>query len=368
MPHKRFASDDDNVPAFTKSKKQRLRVLESDLKEPVKQKQKNEDYTVGWICAIATEYVAAQSFLDEKHEQPEHVSPNDNNDYTLGRIGKHYVVIAVLPDHEYGTSSAAGVARDMLHSFPSIRIGLMVGIGGGAPNPRHDIRLGDIVVSTLHGREGGVLQYDFGKAIQGQEFQVTGYLNQPPTLLRTAVTGLKAEYERNGHQLKKAIANILKNNRRLRKKYRQPNSDTDKLYRSEITHCSNPNTDCAIVCGSDPSRLVSRQERGEGGDDPMVHHGLIASANCLMRDALLRDKYSNENNVLCFEMESAGPINHFPCLVIRGICDYSDTHKNDLWQGYATMTAATYAKDLLNRIPASKVESEKRIVDMLSSG
>jgi hypothetical protein len=90
-----------------------------------------KDYAVGWICAISTEYVAAQAFLDEKYDGPEYVSPNDNNIYTLGRVGRHRVVIAVLPDGEYGIAAAAGVARDMLHSFPNIRIGLMVGIGVG---------------------------------------------------------------------------------------------------------------------------------------------------------------------------------------------------------------------------------------------
>jgi nucleoside phosphorylase len=114
------------------------------------------DYTVGWICAISTEYVAAQAFLDEKHEGPEYVSPNDNNDYTLGKIGKHNTVIAVLPDGEYGTSSAARVASRMLLSFPNVRIGLMVGIGGGAPSRQRDIRLGDIVVSATRDRKGGV--------------------------------------------------------------------------------------------------------------------------------------------------------------------------------------------------------------------
>jgi hypothetical protein len=79
-------------------------------------------YIVGWICAIHTESVAAQAFLDEKHEGPEYVSHNDNNDYTLGRIGKHNVVLAVLPDGEYSTSPVAGVARDMLHSSPTLEL------------------------------------------------------------------------------------------------------------------------------------------------------------------------------------------------------------------------------------------------------
>jgi len=115
-----------------------------------------KDYTVGWICAIRTEYVAARAFLDEKHEHPESMSSNNNNVYTLGKVGKHNVVIAVLPDGEYGIAAAASVARDMLNSFPNVRMGLMVGIGGGAPNRKHDIRLGDIVVSAPRDGKGGV--------------------------------------------------------------------------------------------------------------------------------------------------------------------------------------------------------------------
>jgi hypothetical protein len=128
------------------------------------------DYTVGWICALSTEHVAARAFLDEKYDRPDCVSQNDNNIYTLGRIGKHRIVIAVLPDGEYGTAAAAGVARDMLHSFPNIRFGLMVGIAGGAPSLKHDIRLGDVVVSASRAGKGGVFQYDFGKTIQNQVF------------------------------------------------------------------------------------------------------------------------------------------------------------------------------------------------------
>ena len=114
------------------------------------------DYTVGWICVIKIEYVAAQAFLDEKHEGPESVSSYDNNDYTLGKVGKYNVVIAVLPHGEYGITSAVGVTKDMLNSFSNVRIGLMVGIGGGAPNPTYDIRLGDIVVSAAGNGKGGV--------------------------------------------------------------------------------------------------------------------------------------------------------------------------------------------------------------------
>ncbi|KAF5126291.1 hypothetical protein E5D57_010987 [Metarhizium anisopliae] len=88
-------------------------------------------------------------------------------------MGKHNVVIAVFPDGEYSTSSAAVIARDMLHSFPNVRIGLMVGIGGGAPSAYQDVRLGDIVVSAPQNRIGGIFQYDFDKTIQGGRFHTT---------------------------------------------------------------------------------------------------------------------------------------------------------------------------------------------------
>ena len=87
-----------------------------------------------------------------------------------------------------------------------------------------------------------------------------------------------------------------------------------------------------------------------------------------MEDALLRDKLSKDKGVMCFEMEAAGLRNHFPCLVIRGICDYSDTHKNKAWQGYAAMTAAAFAKDLLSEVHPAKVEAERKITDILSEG
>ncbi|KAL6786279.1 hypothetical protein J3E68DRAFT_447379 [Trichoderma sp. SZMC 28012] len=325
------------------------------------------DYTVGWICAIHTEYVAALAFLDDKHDGPEYVSTNDNNDYTLGRIGRHNVIIAVLPNGEYGLSSAASVARDMLHSFPNVRIGLMVGIGGGAPTLKHDIRLGDVVVGVPNNANGGVIQYDFGKVVQGQEFQETGFLNQPPMLLRTAVGGLMAQYESEGNNIREAVNSaIMTKKPRFRKKYARPEIMTDRFYRSQVVHPPNNETDCAVICGDHPSNLIERSDREEEeDDDPVIHYGLIASANTLMRDASVRDEMAKKG-VLCFETEAAGLMNHFPCLVIRGICDYADSHGNKTWQGYAAMTAAAYTKDLLYRITPNKVEAETKISNILS--
>lgn len=204
------------------------------------------DYRVGWICAITTEYVAAQAYLQEKHDGPKHVSVYDNNNYTLGRIGRHNVVIAVLPNGEYGLSSAASVERDMLHSFPNIRIGLMVGIGGGAPSVNmifDSCKTDNNITMTLE----RLFRISHGKAIQNQEFQATGFLNQPPTLLRAAVSGLAAQHELNGNKLQEAIDDVLKTHQMLRKRgYKRPEAATHRFYRPQFVHP--PNDDGA--CGS----------------------------------------------------------------------------------------------------------------------
>ena len=256
----------------------------------------------------------------------------------------------------------------MLHSFPDIRIGLMVGISGGTPTLKQNIRLGDIVVSAPRDGKGGVFQYDFGKTIQDQSFQTTGFLAQPPTILRAAVSGLKARYKCDGHQLEEAINSILQEKPRLRKEYRRPGPESDRLYKSTVKHPLDHEQSCLMACRDEPSNLRWRNERGKDEDNPAIHYGLIASSNQLIRDTILRDKLAEENGVLCFEMEAAGLMNHFPCLVIRGVCDYSDTHKNREWQGYAAMIAAAYAKNIICRISPNKIDAERKIADVIESG
>ncbi|KAF6797548.1 Kinesin light chain 5, partial [Colletotrichum musicola] len=324
-------------------------------------------YTVGWICALPTELAAARTFLDEQHPTPEAVARNDNNSYTLGAMGKHNVVIAILPKREYGISAAATVARDLVHSFPNIRIGLMVGVGGGAPTKQHDIRLGDVVIGSRDAGKGGVIQYDYGKMIQNQAFVETGSLNQPPPALLNAVAGLETDYMMRGPELDSKVEKALAPWKRLQKTHSRPPASTDRLCKPDFTHPLDSSAPCSQTCHANTANMVSRDERGEHEDNPTIHYGLIASANQVIKNAKIRDTLSAEKGVICFEMEAAGLMNHFPCLVIRGICDYSDSHKNKEWQGFAAMTAAAYAKDLLRQIPPNSVEAEKPIREVLGS-
>ena len=320
-------------------------------------KLKHSDYAVGWICALPLELAAAAETLDEEHSSlPQ--KPHDNNNYTLGRIGDHNVVIACLPSGVTGTNPAAVVASLLLSAFSSIRVGLMVGIGGGAPSLDHDIRLGDLVVSrpTATSGAGGVIQYDLGKTIQEGRFIQTGSLNKPPGVLLKALSSLEARHDRGKGNLPEHLSKIL-SNPKLGKKSAYQGAQEDHLFEADYDHLIHPegNPTCAKC---EPNRLVTRDDRED--ELPMVHYGLIASANQVMRDGVTREKLRKELNVLCFEMEAAGLMDHFPCLVIRGLCDYADTHKNKRWQFYAAAVAAAYAKELLCIIPQLQViQTEK---------
>ncbi|KAF5654587.1 ankyrin repeat [Fusarium sp. NRRL 25303] len=319
-------------------------------------------YTIGWICAIEEELVAASELLDEEIFEAVLTPREDNNTYTLGKIGNHYIVIAALPKGQYGIVNAASVGRDMARTFPNVRLGFMVGIGGGVPTI-HDIRLGDIVVGVPLKRSGGLVQYDHGKAIQDQGIGIMGALNQPPMSILTAITKLSAWHVRKGCRLRQTVDNILEGNKNLMEAgYGRPHKDTDRLYKAGFVHPLD-STSCLTSCPQ--SNLVQRQPRKEDQDSPKIHYGLIASGSQLMEDAIARDRLAVNEGVLCFEMEAAGLANHFPCLAIRGICDYSDSHRGDEWQGYAALVAAAYAKELLLLIPPEKVEAEEKIKDIL---
>ena len=79
---------------------------------------------------------AALAILNERDQPLKSQDKLDQNNYVLGGVHEHSVVIACLPAGVYGTNSVARVARDMLRTFTGLRFGLMVGIRGGVPNCR----------------------------------------------------------------------------------------------------------------------------------------------------------------------------------------------------------------------------------------
>jgi ankyrin repeat protein/nucleoside phosphorylase len=301
------------------------------------------NYTVGWICALPLEMAAASVMLDEIHGSPDKL-PLDSNTYTLGNINGHSIVIACLPSGIYGTTSATIVASQMKHSFRSIEFWLMVGIGGGAPSASTDIRLGDVVISVPQGEFDGVVQYDYGKMTRNGLFIRTGALTKPPLILLTAVSKLRSENERDGSQVPAILSRMQETHPQMWGSYTFPSQEEDILFQAEYEHGSG---DTCAQC--DRERLVLRDPRSSNA--PNVHYGLIASGNQVIKHGVTRTRLTEELGILCFEMEAAGLMNNFPCIVVRGICDYCDSHKNKKWQRYAAATAAAYAKELLFWVP-----------------
>lgn len=304
------------------------------------------DYTVGWICALPREMAAAQAMLDEIHETLPN-SPRDINTYTLGRIGTHNVAMACLPAGHDGLNNAAAVGANMVRTFPRIEKRFMVGIGGGVPDLVADVRLGDVVIGDE------VIQYDFGKAMPGNRFYRTSHPVRAPPELMTAVSKLRATHDMKPSQISGIVDDMLRRNPHM-KNYARPRAP-DHLYQHTYAHAPWPGaTDSCQAC--DKSMLVTREARQI--DVPVIHYGKIASGNQVMKSAETRRRIASELNILCFEMEAAGLMDGLSCLVIRGICDYSDSHKDKTWQDYAAAVAAAYTKELLLVIPSNALPAD----------
>jgi nucleoside phosphorylase len=276
--------------------------------------------------------------LDEKHEGVFPARHGDDNDYIAGSIGGHNVVIVGLPKKSTGTVSAASLASQMRQSFPNLRYSLMVGIGAGVPgqNLKPDIRLGDVVVGTPGDDSDdaqGVIGYEFGKETM-DGFVKKGWLYPTDPRLRNAFVTIQTEAEFNRSHSFLQYLNAFRT-RPNEQKFLHPGVENDQLYEAEKS--------------KDPAdgtyKLIVREPRDS--QDPVVHYGLIASGNKLIKNSKLRDELRDKYKVICFEMEAAGLMNTLPVAVIRGVSDYADSHKNDMWHPYAAATAAAYAKGLL---------------------
>lgn len=310
----------------------------SDNYMPTAPALQHDDYTIGWICALHIEMAAARAMLDCVHKALP-MEANDSNAYVLGQIGPHNIVMACLPVGQYGTNSAANVASNMNRSFPSIRIRLMVGIGGGVPSSNIDLRLGDVVVGCR------VMQYDMGKVVGDGKMVRTAVPRITPPDHSSHVSSLRAIHEMKPSRIPHILQEMHDKYPGMQK-YKHPDSLSDWLFRAAYDHHSD-----AIDCSSCiQSNMVYRSPRTNCV--PTIHYGGIASGNQVMKHGITRDEIARNLDVICFEMEAAGLMDYFSCLVIRGICDYSDSHKNKQWQKYAAATAAAYAKEFLEEIPA----------------
>ncbi|PLB40972.1 5'-methylthioadenosine/S-adenosylhomocysteine nucleosidase family protein [Aspergillus candidus] len=302
------------------------------------------NFMIGWICVLKEEYRAAVAILDEQYDSTSLVrSRGDKNYYILGRVGPHNVMINRPLGERYGQVYALRIAHDMRRTFPRMRFVLLVGIAGGVPSPKHDIRLGDVVLGTR------AVPYGFGKATD-DGFERTGLVKAPPRELLEAITLMEERIWSEGVCLSEAIESIRTKSTGGGDPFLRPIQD--RLYKGDFTH-EDLGCDCLQPESQQIANMHPRDDRE--GDLVRLFQGGIGSDNRVIKNARVRDDIAKRENVLCFEMEASGVMDIAPCLPIRAISDYADGHKNDHWQRYAALSAATCARELLLSIPPQSV-------------
>ena len=341
------------------------------------------DFAVAIICALPLEYDAVSHIFDEYWDDERYnygKDPDDPNTYKMSRVGDHAVVLTLL--RGAGKVNAAKAATSMRVSFRGLRLALLVGVCGGVPRvpdtPDADILLGDVVISST------VVQYDYGRQFPDKfvtKSTVTDSLGRPNDEVSNLVNTFNTVDGRDG--LERRTAYFI---RQIQKRslyegldeYRYPGFEKDKLFEPAYRHkhhvsptclCSNCSSDADPVCdgalvslcadlGCDDAHLVPRRlawfrrhPRPHEGDvgRPTVHVGPVASGDKVMKSAAERDLISGETGAIAFEMEGAGMWDAVPTVVVKGVCDYADSHKHKGWQSFAAGSAAAAAKAMLER-------------------
>ena len=349
-----------------------------------------DDFDVAIICAKTDEVDAVEAMLDEDWEKPPASqkftkSQGDTNHYTLGRIGSHNVVLANLGGVGKGISASS--AASFRSSFHRIRLGLVVGICGGVPatisrEESTEVLLGDVIIST------DVMEYTLGRQ-QPDSFILKNTLEQSQPWIGREIpsflSGLQTHsaYEQLTKEASKNLRDLL--SKSYLRKFGYPGADNDKLHEPTHRHKHHRPDSCAIcskcqddgdpVCGSSQTlscdvlgcnKLVSRkrledfkddsasgsaqaliESAGVPGPELLIYFGKVASGETVMKSGHHRDDIVSRLDVSAFEMEGAGVSHNFPTVIIKGVCDYADSHKHDQWQKYAAARAAACMKALL---------------------
>ena len=324
------------------------------------------DFEIAIICALPLEASVVGACFDKQwDDQIYGKALSDSNAYSTGVIGHHNVVLVHMPN--MGKVAAATAAACLCASFQGIQLALVVGICGAAPfgkQQSEDILLGDVVISE------GLIQYDLGRQFPNNKFvrkdTPRDNLSRPGPNIRAALAKLQTEQGRSWLE-NKTSENLWILRQRLSDVVKYPGTTEDRLFQSTYRHKHHNPLECAI-CASDDGKddvcdkaiemscqqlecdereLVLRA-RPIQSSNPFIHFGLVGSGDTVMKSGEDRDEIAARDGVIAFEMEGAGVWENFPgSLVIKGVCDYADSHKNKRWQGYAAATAAAVTKGFL---------------------
>ncbi|PWY77559.1 purine and uridine phosphorylase [Aspergillus eucalypticola CBS 122712] len=260
----------------------------------------NDAYTVALICPLEVELKHGMLLGNRK----------DPNIYILGSLNGHNVVLAALPKGSQGTASAAAVAIHLIRTFPAIKLRLLAGIGGGIPSLANDIRLGDVVVSAPDRLIGGVVEYDLGKETTNG-FKRKGVLCPPPAEWRKTMANMTSDHQIRANRIASFLSGMLRRYPILTE-YQRPLPDTDLLFPADYIHAQEGQN--CVSC--DATRALRRAPRTLPHES-RVFYGIIASGNRVIKDGTKRDIIARESGgAMCCEMEAAGLMDQFQCVVI----------------------------------------------------
>lgn len=331
-----------------------------------------EEYKVGWVCTGTRALVTVIAMLDERHFHLP-VPSDPSYMYTLGSIGDHNIVISCPRAAEFITYSITLVAMNLHQTFPSIEYSFITGVGSGIPP---NIRLGDVVIDTPPD-QASIIKADImvgnvnlgmvDRGLAASNFRFRRGPSKLPSVVLSAMQRLKVEHQQFGSNIPRYIDEAKHNTPQLSAFALRVDQLQDTLFKADYDHVRNSTTSRGTGldgykpdqplenCHScDISQVIERESRGM-----RVHHGLMAFAHEAVESAVIRDALNERlgGAVLCIETETEGYLSASPFLIIRGICDYADSHKNSSWVDYATAVAAAYVREILGYMSSQSDES-----------
>ncbi|KIW21360.1 hypothetical protein PV08_01940 [Exophiala spinifera] len=308
-----------------------------------------EEYRIACFCSTEVELRAAWEMLEERHPP---LPTNQNRiDYALGKLGGHNVVIVSLP------STPSLRPTELSEEFPALRFYFFVGLAGGVPRGKNgdDIRLGDVVIAYPVGTSSGVVKLVLGD----NSTRVQRVLRPLPAVLRQNIELLAGDSLRMGSRVSKILSEMVQKRPEMEGEYSFPGLSHDRLFQADYPHSGAG--DCQ---NCDKNKIIERHERRLRS--PMLHYGTIGLTSHLLEDAIRRDSVTQLADVKCIGMDTGWQLIKFPtALVICGISDYADSHKNARWQPYAAASAVAYLKELLSIISPAMVEYSLVVADVL---
>lgn len=341
-----------------------------------------DDFPVAIICALKAEYDAVSLLVEFWDEDGDGygTAPGDDNTYKTGRIGNVDIVLVHLPDK--GNVAAAIAASNLRSSFPKLKLVFLTGVCGGVPTTATDqeMVLGDVIISK------SIIQY-YSRQYHGS-FEMRERLLEPVKSVQSLLVTLEADHWRK--RLKDQAAGFLKHlqanasSKGQQAKYMYPGTANDRLFEYDYRHkhqlsmthvCAECHESSGSTCyksrelsceelGCSDGHVVRRdrlelkrslEEYGltDEAQAPDVFFGRFASGDMVIKSGEQRDKIAKQHGIRAFEMEGAGVWEQVPCIIVKGVCDYADSHKNKTWQTFAAATAASMVRALVEHLSPS---------------